>query len=144
MRGCFRARMSTGGYSVMHAPDRNMKHILLADDDTVFLSSLAEILRLLDVNYAILTAENGSQAAAIMDTQPIDLLITDLRMPVMDGLELALRTAENHPEIPVIVMSACVNIPVVRELGADIPCIDKPLDLDKLIGAIQSLLHVAT
>ncbi|HEX9019634.1 MAG TPA: response regulator [Nitrospirota bacterium] len=120
-----------------------MKHILLVDDDSVFLSSLAEMLRLTDRNFAVFTAENGEQAVAIMDTMPIDLLITDLRMPVMDGLELTLRTAENHPEIPVIVMSACGPVSATGELGMDVPYIDKPLDIPELIGTVRSLLRGA-
>lgn len=143
MRGCFRGRIHAGGHAVVRDQERNMKHILLVDDDSIFLSSLAEMLRLTDRNFAVFTAENGEQAVAIMDTMPIDLLITDLRMPVMDGLELTLRTAENHPEIPVVVMSACGPVSATTEFGMDVPYLDKPVDIPELIGTVRSLLRGA-
>lgn len=118
-----------------------MKKILIADDDPAFLSSLAEMLTLLDSSLSIATAVNGEQAEAFIKTMPIDLLITDIRMPVMDGLELVLRTAENHPDIPVIVVSACGYTPAMRDLGTKIRFFDKPLDVNELIGAIRTLLH---
>jgi two-component system response regulator AtoC len=119
-----------------------LKHILLVDDDADFLSCFADMLRLHDANYTISTAENGEQAAAIIKTIPVDLLITDLRMPVMGGLELVLRVAENRPDIPVIVMSASENPRAVQELGTTVRYFEKPVNVEHLLGAIQRLLLV--
>ena len=139
MRTCFPKQALTAGCAA--APQESaLKHILLVDDDAVFLASFAEMLRSLDGNYKISTAENGEQAAAIIKTVPINLLITDLRMPVMDGLELVLRIAENHPGIPMIVMSASENPRSIQELGARVRYFEKPVNIDDLLGTIRRLL----
>jgi len=72
-----------------------MKTILVVDDDTAFLSSLAEMVSLIEPDYDVMTAENGDQAIAILRTMPVDLLITDIRMPVITGAELVLWMREN-------------------------------------------------
>lgn len=141
MRNCFPKRALTAGRAAP-AQESALKHILLVDDDAVFLSTFAEMLGSLDGNYKISTAENGEQAAAIIKTIPVNLLITDLRMPVMDGLELVLRIAENHPDIPVIVMSASENPRSIQELGARVRYFEKPVNINDLLGTIRRLLLV--
>ena len=62
----------------------------------------------------------------------MDLVITDIRMPVMDGAELALWLAEDRPSLPVIVMSAYADSGTVRELEAQgNHFLDKPLDFNR-------------
>ena len=141
MRNRFPKQALTAGCAAP-AQESALKHILLVDDDAVFLSSFAELLRSLDGNYEISTAENGEQASAIIKTIPIHLLITDVRMPVMGGLELVLRMTENHPGVPVIVMSASGNPQSIQELGAKVRYFEKPVDIDDLLGTIQRLLLV--
>ena len=141
MRNCFPKRTLTSRSPAV-ANESALKHILLVDDDAAFLSCFADMLRLHDGNYTISTAENGEQAAAIIKTIPVDLLITDLRMPVMGGLELVLRVAENRPDIPVIVMSASENPRAVQELGARVLYFEKPVIVDDLLSAIRRMLLV--
>jgi DNA-binding NtrC family response regulator len=141
MRNCLAKRTLTARSPAV-AHEGALKHILLVDDDAEFLSCFADMLRLHDADYTISTAENGEQAAAIIRTLPIDLLITDLHMPVMGGLELVLRVAENRPDIPVIVMSASENPRAVRDLGTTICYFEKPVNVEDLLDAIHRLLLV--
>lgn len=123
-------------------PGLGMKTILVVDDEKSFLTSLAEMVSCIDPACDVMTAENGDQAIAILRTIPVDLLITDIRMPVITGAELVLWMKENMPETPVIAMSAgndsVLAASVERE---DYVFFDKPLDVTGLTRSIKTLLH---
>jgi YesN/AraC family two-component response regulator len=122
-------------------PQYPMKNILIVDDDTVFLHSLEEMLKMIDGPHRIYTAENGEQAAAIISTIAVDLLITDLRMPVMSGEELIHRIRMTHPDLPIVVISACALAPAMQELGK-LNCryFDKPINVNELISTVRELM----
>jgi len=82
------------------------KTVLIVDDETPFILSLTTGLKRYSSEYNILTAENGKIAVEILESTPLDLVVTDLRMPEMDGFELLAYMSTNFPSIPVIVMSA--------------------------------------
>jgi len=120
---------------------KNTRTILLVDDDNAFVAAFAEGLRLIGEELNVYTAENGEQAVAIVRSMPVDLVITDLRMPVMGGHELLLWMAEHHRAVPVIVMSAHADIGAVRELEAQGGrFFDKPLDFNNIVATVNSLL----
>jgi DNA-binding NtrC family response regulator len=120
---------------------KSTRTILIVDDDSAFVTAFAEGLRLIGEKLYVHTAENGEQAVAIVRTTPVDLVITDLRMPVMDGRELLLWMAEYHPLVPVIVMSAHADMGAVRELEAQgSHFFDKPLDFNDIVATVSSLL----
>jgi len=116
--------------------------ILIVDDDKTFLLSLVEGLRAHDQEFEIRTAENGKIATQILKEESVDLIITDLKMPVMDGFELLAYMSSHHPRIPVIVMTA-YGTPVIENsvshLGA-IRYLEKPLDFDLLVDNIYSIV----
>ena len=121
--------------------DGRMKSVLVVDDDASFLESLAEMVSLVDPEYDVMIAENGDQAISILRTLPVDLLLTDIRMPVITGSELVLWMKENMPRTPVIVMSASNDPDTVSAVeGVGYFFFDKPLDVTKLIQVIKSLL----
>ena len=118
------------------------KSILIVDDDEAFRQALAEGISLMEGGTSVYTAEDGKQAVAIIRNVAVDLVITDLRMPAMDGAELALWLAEDRPSLPVIVMSAYADSGTVRELEAKgNHFLDKPLDFNDLMVKIRTLLH---
>jgi DNA-binding NtrC family response regulator len=118
------------------------KNLLIVDDDEGFRKALAEGISLMEGGVSVYTAENGEQAVAIVRNVAVDLVITDLRMPAMDGAELALWLAEDRPSLPVIVMSAYADSATVRELEAKgNHFLDKPLDFNNLMVKIRTLLH---
>lgn len=80
--------------------------ILIVDDDALIRQLLALILR--SAGYSILEAENGKDALDKLRETAIDLVITDLRMPQMDGIELTreLRTYPSYEHVPVIMLTS--------------------------------------
>ncbi len=120
---------------------RTKRTILIVDDDRVFSSTLGEGLESLEEGLKVYTAENGYQAAAILKDVAVDLVITDLRMPVMGGLELTLQVNEILPSVPVIVLSAYADSNTVLELKKQGNYFfDKPLEFDNLLGTIRKIL----
>ncbi len=83
-----------------------MKNVLIVDDEANFLLSLSDGLSLYAGEFNVLTAENGREAMGVLESVPVDPLVTDLKMPVMDGFELLSYMSKCHPKIPVIVMTA--------------------------------------
>src|SRR5262245_65676672 len=78
--------------------------VLVVDDsamDRLLASSLIENLG----GWSVLSAENGAEALATLERQRPDLVLTDLLMPGMDGLELVQAIRTNHPLVPVILMT---------------------------------------
>lgn len=113
--------------------------ILLVDDDPAYLASIEDGLGLALPKINLVSARDGREALELIGSQPVDLLITDLGMPVMDGMEL-LETLHLGPtKIPVIVVSALASDSIRRSLRRYRPLavIDKPVDLDQLAASIQ-------
>ncbi len=79
--------------------------LLLVDDHELILNGLKFMFEQ-DVDFTVVsTAKNGIEAIKILNTQSIDLLITDIKMPEMNGLELAKHTRSKFPEIKIIVLT---------------------------------------
>ena len=90
--------------------------VLVVDDDSDVLSTLAEIL--IELRLKPICAENGLEALNILKTRSIDLMITDLMMPKMNGFELILRTRQLNVNIPIAVISGHGEVRnVVRALS---------------------------
>ncbi len=120
-----------------------MKTILIADDEKPFLLSLIDGLEVNNDEYKIVTADNGREAVEILRSMPIDLLVTDLKMPEMNGFEILAWTSRQQPQLPVIVMSAfgTPEIEARLEKMDTLQFLDKPLDLQKLKEGISNGLN---
>jgi DNA-binding NtrC family response regulator len=119
-----------------------MKNILLVDDEKQILHSLAEGLCCYHHDWNVLTAENGRQGATIIDSELVDVVVTDLRMPGMDGHELLRYIRKTKPDLPVIVMTADWVQELEDEilpLGA-VQCMKKPFDLAEMVSSISNQL----
>ncbi len=123
-----------------------MKNILIADDEKPFLLSLKDGLKEHADSFNVITAENGAEAVAILQNQPVDLLVTDLKMPIMDGFELLAHMSRHHPALPVIVMTAFGTQDIEERLNRvdNFHYIEKPLDIDHLANAIYKALGDAS
>ncbi|ORJ61564.1 hypothetical protein B5V00_05865 [Geothermobacter hydrogeniphilus] len=119
-----------------------MPTILLVDDEKPFLLSLRDGLITLDRNFRILTANNGQQAVEVLTTRKVDLLVTDLKMPIMDGFELLAYVSRCQPELPVIVMTAFGTPDIEARLSKiqALHYLEKPLDFDHLTRTIDNAL----
>jgi predicted regulator of Ras-like GTPase activity (Roadblock/LC7/MglB family)/FixJ family two-component response regulator len=123
-----------------------MKQVLIVDDEKNLLASLRDGFSDHAGEFTLLTAENGAKATVILKSMPVDLVITDLRMPVMDGFELLAYMSKYHPEVPTIVMTAHSNTPDIEHKLKHFSvshCIQKPFELEDLASAIISELKWA-
>jgi CheY-like chemotaxis protein len=82
------------------------KSILLVDDQQSFLAVVATQLMERSKNFSILTAGNGEEALRILESNRVGLVVTDLKMPVMNGFDLILHIKKRYPSLPVIVLSS--------------------------------------
>ncbi len=79
--------------------------VLVVDDEEIHLNGLTNLIRKLRPEYEILNAKNGKEALAIIDGHPVDILITDIRMPIMDGMELIERTVNKYRDMKILLLS---------------------------------------
>jgi two-component system, cell cycle response regulator len=115
--------------------------ILLVDDEEEILEFLDRILK---SKYTILKAENGKEALNLLGTEAIQLVVSDVMMPGMDGFELckAIKSSFEFSHIPVILLTAKNTIQSKvegLELGAD-AYIEKPFSKEHLLAQISSLI----
>jgi len=115
--------------------------ILAVDDESIFRFLLETHLR--EAGFHPLTAANGVEALAIMDRQPVDLIISDLVMPELDGLGLLEQVQKRHPGIPIIVITAHGSVETaveaMRRGGYDY--LEKPYNPDDLRLTINRALE---
>ena len=115
--------------------------ILIVDDEEDILDFLERILR---AKYTVFKAENGKEALKILETEAIQLVVSDVMMPEMDGFELCKLIKSNFEfsHIPVILLTAKNTIQAKvegLELGAD-AYIEKPFSKEHLLAQIASLI----
>ncbi len=117
-----------------------MKKILIVDDELNMRLVLSAMLK--KEGYEISAASNGKEALQILQSNKFAVVITDLKMPDVDGMELLIRIAERHPEIPVIMITAHGTIATAVEAlkkGA-FDYITKPFDLDDLKNIVSKAI----
>jgi DNA-binding NtrC family response regulator len=120
-----------------------MTDILLVDDEPAFLQSLSEGLQMKLEGCCIWTAPDAVSALAILATRAVDVVVTDLNMPDMDGYELLGRVQKQYPGTPMIVMSAQTQDSAAVKLRN--VCIsdylEKPLDLGDVSRAVLAAMQ---
>ncbi len=121
-----------------------MKNILVIDDDELILFSLFAGLSAGVKDAKILTAHDGREAVAVLESLPVDLIMTDLTMPVMNGYEVVAYANGNHPGIPVCVMTGDCIPDVERRFppGTVDRFVAKPFDISLLASDVSSLLDL--
>ena len=119
-----------------------MKHVLIVEDEKTVQLTLLDGLRKYEKDFRVLTAENGNVAKEVLEKLPVDLVVTDLKMPGMDGFELLSLIRKNHPYIPVIVMTAFGNSELekwLQSMGV-FAYLEKPIDFAELTNKILSAM----
>jgi len=117
--------------------------ILIVDDEASIVESLCGIM--LDEGYTPLTADSGEQALEVVASEHVDLVLMDVWMPGIDGLETLSRIKEGHPHLPVIMISGHGNIDTAvqaTKFGA-YDFIEKPPSYDKIVLSIKNALHLS-
>lgn len=121
---------------------RKTANLLLVDDDPSLLKLLG--MRLVSEGFNVITAASGHEALKLLARESIDLVISDLRMDEMDGLELFEEIQKQQPSMPVIILTAHGSIPeaVSATQRGVFSFLTKPVDRDALYEAIDNALSV--
>jgi DNA-binding NtrC family response regulator len=116
------------------------ERVLIVDDEEQMRELLAKVLE--KNGYQVTTAGDGGQALALLEKEPMDLVVTDVRMPGLDGMEALRAIKELSPEIVVIIMTAFGSIDqavqAVKEGAYDY--INKPFKIDEILLTIKKAL----
>ena len=114
--------------------------ILIVDDESNARNALAEILR--EEGYACETAADGFKGLGRFGEFEPDLVLTDLKMPGMDGVELMTKVRERSPGLPVVVMTAfgAVDTAVLAMRSGAVDYLTKPINTDELLIVIERAL----
>ena len=120
---------------------KSSAHILLVDDNKMGLSARKIVLE--ELGYRISTCGTAEDALENFPKQAFDLLITDFRMPSMDGIELISHIRKLRPEIPVVLISGFADTLGLDEksTGADIVIQKSNHEVTNLVRAVQRLLN---
>jgi two-component system response regulator AtoC len=113
--------------------------ILLADDEPTIRLSIADALE--DAGHTVRTAKDGADAWEVLIDEPIDLVLTDIRMPRMDGITLFRRIRSEYPTVDVILMTAYAEIDdaIAAMKDGALDYLTKPFDVEELMVRIGRL-----
>ena len=117
------------------------RRLLLVDDEEVFLRPLHRTLELR--GYEVLPVQSAEQALETLKSEDVDLVLTDRRLPGMDGVELVRRIKADHPDLAVVVMTAYGTIESAVEamrLGAE-DYLVKPFEAAELLLVIRRAIE---
>jgi two-component system response regulator PilR (NtrC family) len=118
-----------------------MANLLIVDDEPGMRQLLSHVFG--RAGHAVRAAENGGKALELLRQEPADLIVSDVKMPDMNGIELLRRLREFLPDAGVVMMTAFATVETAREafkLGAD-DFIQKPFDVDELKLIVEKALE---
>ena len=116
------------------------KRILIIDDDEATLAIVTEVLK--GEGFEVLVAGNGEEGLALFDSEQLDLVITDMVMPVKDGIDTILELRKKNSVLPIIAISAGGTIPKERYLELagyleNTRTLAKPFSKKELVAIVQ-------
>ena len=117
--------------------------VLTVDDSRTILAMLHHTLS--NAGFEVLQAEDGKQGLDVLKTETVDVVITDINMPVMDGIEFIknVRATGNHQSLPILILTTETSQDK-RDQGkaaGGTGWIVKPFDPEKLISVIHRVVH---
>ena len=117
-----------------------MSKILLAEDDTDMRRFLVKALQ--NAGFDVTSYDNGLSAYQRLREEPFELLLTDIVMPEMDGIELARRAAELDPDIKIMFITGFAAVALNADFTAPkhAKVLSKPIHLRDLVNEVQKLL----
>ena len=121
-----------------------MLKVLLVDDEARTLHHLTTSVPWSQLEMEVCcTASNGFEALAFIESHPVDILLTDIRMPGIDGLELCRRVREQHRDMLIILLTGYADFEYARrgiELQVTGYCL-KPIDTEQLVATLRRAVH---
>ena len=117
-----------------------MRKILLAEDDTDMRRFLVKALQ--GAGYGVISYDNGLSAYQRLREEPFQLLLTDIVMPEMDGIELARKASELDPDLKIMFITGFAAVALNPDMQAprDAKILSKPFHLKDLVGEIGRLM----
>jgi two-component system, NtrC family, response regulator PilR len=118
-----------------------MSNLLIVDDEQSYRQLLSLVFH--GDGHEIRTATNGREALRMLEESPVDIIISDVKMPDMDGIEMLRSVRETQPDLGVVLMTAFASVETAREafkLGAD-DFIQKPFDVEELKLIVKKTLE---
>lgn len=142
--GLASANGNSSGESRIMPVRGNQQTILVVEDNSAARRSICGILEY--ANYHVLTAANGREALAILDhpENGVDLILSDLDMPEMDGLEMCRQLRARRINVHMIILSGYISDDVITELRSLTVAeyMSKPVDADQLLELVESSWHM--
>jgi len=117
--------------------DMDSFSVLLVDDEEEFLATVLKRLKKRKMNAA--GAANGEEALKVLDRDPVDVVVLDVKMPGMDGIQTLREIKKRFPLIEVVMLTGHASMEVAIE-GMEIGAFDylmKPVDIDELLYKLQ-------
>ena len=121
---------------------RELKKVLIVDDEETLTWSMAKSLSRDRDKYGVEIANNGREALDVLSKMPIDLVISDIRMPDINGLDLLVRVKRDFPKTKVIIMTAYGSSDVQKEASkrGSLHYIEKPFEINEIRKLILDLI----
>ncbi len=112
--------------------------LLVVDDELLIRDLLYDFFT--GQGWSIAVAENGEKALQVMKNRPIDIVLTDVRMPEMDGMTLVGELRQHHPDIPVVIMTGFPSVDsAVGALRSRVfDYIIKPFNINQLYKTLEA------
>jgi YesN/AraC family two-component response regulator len=122
--------------------DKNLKKVLIVDDEETLTWSMAKSLSKDRDKYEVIIANNGKEALNQLNKHDIDLLISDIRMPDINGLDLLVRVKKEFPQTKVIIMTAYGSSDVQKEANrrGSLFYMEKPFEINDIRKVIIDLI----
>lgn len=117
-----------------------MARVLVVEDEEAVRDYVSRVLTM--HGHTVLVANDGAQAVELMNDHHFDLLVSDIAMPMMDGISLALKVRATRPHVPIILMTGFAN---ERQRAHNLSLLiegllSKPFTMDQLLGAVNKAL----
>jgi DNA-binding NtrC family response regulator len=123
--------------------EEDNKRILVVDDDEKVLFVLCTALERMENRFEIKSADNGNAALNAVKQEPFDLVVTDVRMPEMNGIELTAAIKNLAPKTDVIWITAfdCRNLRYERKKYGVLRCINKPVRIEEIRKVVLEVIE---
>ncbi len=115
----------------------NKASILIVDDNVGICKTMSSVLK--QKGYDVTTTDSGQSAIELSRERAFDVILMDIKMPVMSGVEASKKIKQNRPSAVVLFMTAFMPKDLAKDMVGEDACavIQKPYDIDILIGRIQ-------
>lgn len=115
------------------------KKILIVEDDEATRFLISDAFHLLETDYTVITARNGAEAVQVLQSVPVDFILTVLEMPVINGYQFLSYVLRKHSDIPFLVMTGATTLEEVRMCALGVSqCIVETFNVMELVQKVMS------